>query len=87
MSSNRHLAPGVDTTLLKTHFTVVTDAVGALIFPANSSHCQSCALFLFLLWFHFTDYFTIGYLFVFGEFEFRNEHDCVCPLALSDALG
>ena len=32
MSSNRHLAPGVDTTLLKTHFSVVNDAVGVLRF-------------------------------------------------------
>ena len=32
MSSNRHLAPGVDTTLLKTHFSVVTDAFGVLRF-------------------------------------------------------
>ena len=37
MSSNRHLAPGVDTTLLKTHFSVVTDAVGELIFPVKSN--------------------------------------------------
>ena len=37
MSADRHLAPGVDTTLLKTHFSVVTDAVGALIFPVNSN--------------------------------------------------
>ena len=35
MSENRHLAPGVDITLLKTHFAVVTDAVGALIFPVK----------------------------------------------------
>ena len=35
MSDNRHLAPGVDTTLLKTHFSVVTDAVGLLRFPVN----------------------------------------------------
>ena len=32
MSANRHLDPGVDITLLKTHFAVVTDAVGALRF-------------------------------------------------------
>ena len=37
MSANRHLAPGFDTTLLKTHFTVVTDAVGELIFPVKSN--------------------------------------------------
>ena len=37
MSANRHLAPGVDTTLLKTHFSVVTDDVGALRFPVNST--------------------------------------------------
>ena len=35
MSANRHLEPGVDTTLLKTHIAVVTDAVGALIFPVK----------------------------------------------------
>ena len=37
MSTNRHLAPGVDTTLLKTHFAVVTDAVGAIRFPEKSN--------------------------------------------------
>ena len=36
MLANRHLAPGVDTTLFKTHFAVLTDAVGALIFPVKS---------------------------------------------------
>ena len=35
---NRHLAPGVDTTLLNKHFDVVTDAVGALIFHVNSNN-------------------------------------------------
>ena len=33
MSANRHLSPGVDTTLLMTYFCVVTDAVGAMRFP------------------------------------------------------
>ena len=37
MSANRHLAPGVDTTLFKTHLTVVTDAIGALRFPVKSN--------------------------------------------------
>ena len=37
MSANRHLAPGVDNTLLNTHFAVVTDAVGALRFPVKSN--------------------------------------------------
>ena len=37
MSTNRHLPPGVDITLLKTHFAVVTDAVGALRFPVKSN--------------------------------------------------
>ena len=36
MSANRQLAPGVDTTLLNTHFSVVTDAVGVLRFPVKS---------------------------------------------------
>ena len=35
MSANRHLPPGVDTTLLKTHFAVLTDAVGDLKFPVK----------------------------------------------------
>ena len=38
MFSNRHLAPGVDTTLLKTYFSVATDAVGALIFSVKSNN-------------------------------------------------
>ena len=37
MSARRHRAPGVETTLLKTHFYVVTDAVGALRFPVKSN--------------------------------------------------
>ena len=37
MSANRHLAPGVDTKLLNTHFAVVTDVVGALRFPVKSN--------------------------------------------------
>ena len=35
MSANIHLAPGVDTTMLKMHFSVVTDAVGAFRFPVK----------------------------------------------------
>ena len=31
MSANRHLAPGVDITLLNTQFSVVTDAVGEIV--------------------------------------------------------
>ena len=38
MSANRHLAPGVYTTLLKTHFAVVTDAVGAVRLPVKSNN-------------------------------------------------
>ena len=37
MLDNSHLDPGVDTILLKAHFAVVTDAVGALIFPVKSN--------------------------------------------------
>ena len=37
MSTNIHLDPGVDTTLLKTHFAMVTDAVGVLRFPVKSN--------------------------------------------------
>ena len=38
ISANRHLAPGVDTTLLKKHFAVVTGAVGELRFPVKSNN-------------------------------------------------
>ena len=37
MLANIHIAPGVDTTLLKTQFAVVIDAVGELIFPVKSN--------------------------------------------------
>ena len=37
MSASRHLAPGVETTLLKAYFAVVTYAVGALRFPVKSN--------------------------------------------------
>ena len=36
MLANTHLAPGVDTTLLKKHLAVVTDAVGELRLPVKS---------------------------------------------------
>ena len=36
MLVNIHLAPEVDTTLLKTHFAVVTGDVGAMRFPVKS---------------------------------------------------
>ena len=35
--ANRHLAPGIDTTPLKTHFAVATDAVVALRLPVKSN--------------------------------------------------
>ena len=35
MSANRHLDPGVDTTLIKTHFDVINDAMGELRFPVK----------------------------------------------------
>ena len=38
MSANRHLDPGVDTTVLKTRFAVVTVIVGALRFPVKSNN-------------------------------------------------
>ena len=41
MLANRHLAPGVDTTLLKTHFAVATNAVWALILPVNPNELPS----------------------------------------------
>ena len=37
MSANIHLSPGDDITLLKTHFEVVTDAIGALRFSVMSN--------------------------------------------------
>ena len=37
MSDDIHLDPGFDTTLLKTHFVVVTATFGALIFPVKSN--------------------------------------------------
>ena len=37
MSANRHLTHGVDTTLLKIHFSVVADAVEALRYPVKSN--------------------------------------------------
>ena len=41
MSANRHPAPGFDITLLKTHFAVVTDAVGAMRFLVKSNNIPS----------------------------------------------
>ena len=37
MSASRHLDPGVETTLLKTHFAVVNDDLGELIFTVKSN--------------------------------------------------
>ena len=41
MSDNIDLAPGVYTTLFRNHFLVVTDAVGAPIFPLKSNKFPS----------------------------------------------
>ena len=91
MSANRHLASGVDTTLLKTPVVVGIDDVGSLIFPVKFNKflptINSRALLLLFFWFHLADYFAICYLFVFGDFGFWNEHDRIFPLDLSDTLS
>ena len=49
MLANIHLSPGVDTTLLKTHFAVVNDTVGALRLPVKSNKYPPTANILFSL--------------------------------------
>ena len=71
MSANIHLAPGVDTTLLKTHFAVVTDEVGALIFPMNyykfpltvNLVCSIFLVSLYILFFHMLLFDLLGHVF------------------------
>ena len=90
MSTNRHLAPGVDTTLLKAHFLVVRGAVVALIFPVKSNKFlptvdlvrsfSSFIVSLFILFCHML-------LFIFWGLCFGNENDCICIFYHSDTLG
>ena len=90
MSANRHLAPGVDTTRLKTHFAVVTDAVVALIFhvksnkfPPNVNLVRSFSSF-----YGFTSHTILPYVtFYLLGICFGNEIDCICPFYHSDTLG
>ena len=90
MSSNRHLSPGVDTTLLKTHFSVVTDAVGVMRFleKYNKFHptVNLVLSFSFFFWFHFEYYFSICNFSVFRDLIFENEEDYICHFCPSDTL-
>ena len=91
MSANRHLSRGVDTTLLKTHFAVVTDAVGALRSPVKSNkfpHTVNLVRsFSSFSGFTFAYYFAICYFFIFWDLCFGNENDCICTFYHSDTLG
>ena len=91
MSSNRHLAPGVDTILLKTHFAVVTDAAGALRFPVKSNKFPSTVniVHFFSSFYGFTPRTIFPYVtfFVFRDLIFDNENDFIFPLYPSDTLS
>ena len=70
MSANIHLSPGDDITLLKTHFEVVTDEVGALRFPVKSNNFPSninlvCSISYF---YGFTSHTVLPYV-TFKYFE------------------
>ena len=69
MLSNRHLAPGVDTTFLKTHFSVATGAVGALRFTVKSKTFPSTVNLVFsfssFFYFHFAYNFALCYFLYF----------------------
>ena len=91
MSDNIHLAPEVDTTLLKTQFDVVTDAVGALIFPVKSNKFPPTFNLVrslsYFFWFQFAHYFAICDFFIVWDLCFGNENNFIRFFHSSDTLG
>ena len=91
MSANRHLEPGVDTTLLKTHFAVVTDAVVALISPVKSNKFLRTVDIVcsFSSFSGFTLHTIFPYVtfFIFWDLCFGNGNNCIRPFYSSDTLG
>ena len=91
MSDKGHISPGVDTTLLKTHFAVVTDAVGALRFPAKYNKFLPTVnrVLSFSSFFGFTSHNILLYetFFISWDLCFENENICICPFHSSDTLG
>ena len=90
MSASIHLAPGVETTLLKTHFAVVTDAVEALRFSVKSNKFPPTVNLVrsFSSFYGFISQ-TILPLVTFlslGTLDF-GINTTVCALDLSDSLG
>ena len=71
ISANRNLTPGVDNTLLSTHFSIVTDAVGALTFPVKSNKLTPMIIWFFLSLVCFlAHYLSVCDLFYFGTCVF-----------------
>ena len=52
-----------------------------------SSHCEAGAVHLLFFWLDVTVDFAVGASFVAGYLGFGYEHNCVCTLDGSDALG
>ena len=91
MSDSTHLAHGVDTTLLKIHFAMVTDAVGELRFLVKSNKFPPTVNIVRSLssFSGFTSQNILPYVtfFVFGDLIFWIECDCICPLYPSVTLS
>ena len=91
ISDNRHLAPGVDTKLLKANFAVVTDAVGALRLSVKSSKFPPTVnivrSFSYFSGFTLHTVFAACYFFIFWDLCFGNENNWICPFYRSDTLG
>ena len=90
MSANRHLDPGVDTTLLKTQFEVATDAVGALRLPVKSNKFLLTVNLVrsFSSFSGFTLNTIFPYItFFFTDLIFENENECISPLYPLDTLS
>ena len=85
-----NLDPGVDTTLLKTRFSVLTDAVGALRFPAKSNKFPPTVNLVHSLssFSCFTSHNILPYVnFYLWELCFGNKNNCICLFHSSDTLG
>ena len=90
MSAVRHLTLGVDITLLKTHFAVVTEAVGALRFPMNDnklpptvSLVRCTSAFSVLMSQHIRPYVIV---LPEGTKTLIDKHYCVCSFYFPYAL-
>ena len=86
MLANRHISPGVDTILFKTHFAVVTDAIVALRFPVKSNKfphtVNMVSYFSYFYGFNFPTLLIYLNFLYFGTCVFEMKINVLVPLTV-----